>query len=267
MSVLSPPLPPRRAWNSLVSGRRLATLIFLVIVLIGWQVYSSYMPPVLIPSPARVLHRFVDLWTDPRYLVYAWASLVHVIVSVAIAFTAGVGIALVGHYFSVFDLAIYGRLTPFLNSFSGLGWAFLALIWFGVNESAVIFATSVALLPFAIINAGAGLRELNREIIEMGQSFSRSSPRQIQRIILPMMFPYLFATIRLCFGIGFQIVLTAELLCGSSGLGTLMNIARQRFWTDMVLAVAALILIVVYVTDRILFDAIQRRLRKRYELL
>jgi ABC-type nitrate/sulfonate/bicarbonate transport system permease component len=268
MSVLSPPLPPKRpAWNSLVSGRRLATVVFLALVLIGWQVYASYMPPVLIPSPARVFQRFIDLWTDPRYLAYALASLIHVIISVGIAFIVGVSIALAAYYFSIFDLAIYGRLTPFLNSFSGLGWAFLALIWFGVNESGVIFATSVALLPFAIINAGAGLRELNREIIEMGLSFSRSSPRQIYRIILPMMFPYLFATIRLCFGIGFQIVLAAELLCGSSGLGTLINIARQRFWTDMVFAIAALILMVVYLTDRVLFDAIQRRLRKRYELL
>lgn len=269
MSVLSPPLPPKRppAWTSFVPARRLATFIFIAVILVGWQLYSAAMPPVLIPSPARVAQRFFELWTDPRYLAYAVSSLGHVLASVAIAFTVGVAIALAGYYFSILDLAIYGRLAPFLNSFSGLGWAFLALIWFGVNESAVIFATSVALLPFAIINAGAGLRELNREIIEMGLSFSRSSRRQIWLIILPMMFPYLFATIRLCFGIGWQIVLTAELLCGSSGLGTLINVARQRFWTDMVFAVAALILIVVYVTDRLIFDAIQRRLRKRYELL
>jgi ABC-type nitrate/sulfonate/bicarbonate transport system permease component len=268
MSVMSAPLPPGRPpWRSFISARRLATIIFLLVVLIGWHIYASYMPPVLIPSPARVAQRFFELWTDPRYIAYAVASLIHVAVSVAISFTLGVAIALVGHYFRIFDLAIYGRLSPFLNSFSGLGWAFLALIWFGVNESAVIFATSVALLPFAIINAGAGLRELNQEIVEMGTSFSRSSRRQIILIILPMLFPYLFATIRLCFGIGWQIVLTAELLCGSSGLGTLINVARQRFWTDMVFAVAALILILVYLTDRILFDAIQRRLRKRYELV
>ena len=268
MSVLTPSLPPKPpvSWPSFLTARRIATFVFIAAVLLGWQVYSAYMPPVLIPRPGRVIARFVELWTDPRYIAYAIASLVHVITSVAIAFTLGVAIALLGHYFAILDLAIYGRLAPFLNSFSAIGWAFLALIWFGVNESAVIFVTSVALLPFAIINAGAGLRELNAEIIEMGTSFTRSSRRQITWVILPMMFPYLFATIRLCFGIGWQIVLTAELLCGSSGLGSLINIARQRFWTDMVFAVATLILIVVYVTDRIIFGAIQRRLRQRYEL-
>ncbi|HVG50097.1 MAG TPA: ABC transporter permease subunit [Xanthobacteraceae bacterium] len=268
MSVLSPSLPPKPpgVWSSFLTARRIATVLFIVAIFLIWQVYSAYMPPVLIPSPARVFDRFIELWTDQRYIAYAIASFIHVVVSVTIAFVLGVVIALIGHYFTIFDLAIYGRLAPFLNSFSGIGWAFLALIWFGVNESAVIFTTSVALLPFAIINAGAGLRELNAEIVEMGMSFSRSSLRQIFRVILPMMFPYLFATIRLCFGIGWQVVLVAELMCGSSGLGSLINIARQRFWTDMVFAVAALILIVVYITDRILFDAFQRRLRRRYEL-
>jgi len=266
MSVLTPPLPPRSYRPSFLTARRIAAVTFVALLLLGWQIYASYMPPVLIPSPARVLERFVELWTDPRYLAYAGASLIHVVVSVALSFTLGVAIALVGYYFSIFDLAIYGRLAPFLNSFSAIGWAFLALIWFGVNESAVIFTTSAALLPFAIINAGAGLRELNAEVVEMATSFTRRKRRQITWVILPMMFPYLFATLRLCFGIGFQIVLTAELLCGSSGLGSLINIARQRFWTDMVFAVAALILLFVYVTDRIVFSAIQRRLRQRYEL-
>jgi ABC-type nitrate/sulfonate/bicarbonate transport system permease component len=252
--------------QSLFTARRTATIVFVLLVLALWQVYSAYMPPVLIPSPERVLIRFGELLSGKGYLSYAVASFFHVVASVLIAFTLGVAIAFVGHYYAIFDLAIFGRLSPFLNSFSGIGWAFLALIWFGVDERSVIFATSAALLPFAIINAGAGLRDLNQEIIEMGISFSRSNARQVYRIILPMMFPYLFATIRLCFGIGWQVVLVAELLCGSSGLGTIINLARMRFWTDMVFAVALLVLIVVYFIDRVVFAYIERRLRSRYEL-
>jgi ABC-type nitrate/sulfonate/bicarbonate transport system permease component len=268
MSIVDQSPRPQRvgAPQSLLTARRIATVLFLAAVLVLWQVYSAYMPPVLIPSPHRVLIRFGELLSGNGYLPYALMSLFHVVASVLIAFTLGVSIAFVGHYYAIFELAIFSRLSPFLNSFSGIGWAFLALIWFGVDDRAVIFATSVALLPFAIINAGAGLRELNLEIMEMGMSFSRSNARQIYRIILPMMFPYLFATIRLCFGIGWQIVLFAELLCGSSGLGTIINLARLRFWTDMVFAVALLVLAVVYFMDRIVFAAIERRLRSRYEL-
>ena len=245
---------PERAGKlrSLFTARRIAMFLFLAAVLALWQVYSMYMPPVLIPSPQRVLIRFGELLSGNGYLPYALASFRHVVISVLIAFTLGVAIAFLGHYYAIFEMAIFNRLSPFLRQV--------------LLEVDFVHATSVALLPFAIINAGAGLRELNQEILEMGMSFSRSNPRQIYRIILPMLFPYLFATIRLCFGIGWQVVLFAELLCGSSGLGTIINVARLRFWTDMVFAVALLVLIVVYVMDRIIFAAIERRLRSRYEL-
>lgn len=267
MSISSPSLPPdRRLPLTFLTSRQWVAIAFVLLMFIAWQWYSAHVPPVLVPSPARVWDRFVELWTDPKNLAYALASLIHVIVSVVLAFVFGVAIALLGYYFGILDLAIYGRLTPFLNSFSSIGWAFLAMLWFGINEGSVIFATTIVLLPFAIINAGTGLRELDREVVEMGRSFGRGAGRQIIWIILPMMFPYLFATIRLCFGIGWQVVLTAELLCGSSGLGMLINLARQRYWTDMVFAVAALIVLVVYLTDRVIFATIQNRLRKRYEL-
>jgi ABC-type nitrate/sulfonate/bicarbonate transport system permease component len=248
------------------TARRIAVAAFLAALLFGWHIYSLYMPPVLIPGPLRVAERFVEMWTSWGYLSSAVDSFLHVIAGVAIAFTLGTAIALAGYFYPPANLAIYARLAPFLNSFSGLGWAFLALIWFGITGGAVIFAAAAALLPLAVINAGAGLQQLNREAIEMAMSFSRHPGRRVLYVILPMLFPYLFATLRLCVGIGWQVVLVAELLNGSGGLGTIINVARARYATDMLFAAVFLIVIVVYVTDRLIFANIQARLRKTYEL-
>jgi ABC-type nitrate/sulfonate/bicarbonate transport system permease component len=128
----------------------------------------------------------------------------------------------------------------------------------------VLFAATVALLPFAVINAGAGLRELNQETVEMSVSFSRSRMRRTLLVILPMLVPYLFATLRLCSAIGWHIVPTAELLTGAGGIGTLISIARQRFWTDMIFAIALLDVIMVLVTDRLLFARLQKKMKNYY---
>ena len=256
--------PPPQA--SRLSASRLAVAAFLLVFLAGWHVWSQFMPPVLIPTPASVAKRFVTMWSDAGFLSYALLSVFHVAAAVVIAFTLGVAIALAGHFKPILSPAIYSRMSPFLNSFSGIGWAFLALVWFGLNDGAVIFAASVALLPLAIINAGTGLQELNRETIEMAVSFSRSGRRRVWLVILPMLFPYLFATLRLCTGIAWQIVLTVELLCGTGGLGTIINIAGTRYATDMLFAVVVLIVLIVFVTDRLIFARIQARLRKTYEV-
>lgn len=257
---------PARARLSRPGASRIPVVAFLLALLAGWHVWSQFMPPVLIPAPANVARRFVTMWSDAGFLSYALLSLFHVAAAVAISFTLGVAIALAGYFRPILSPAIYARMSPFLNSFSGIGWAFLALVWFGLNDGAVIFAASVALLPLAIINAGAGLQELNRETIEMAVSFSRSGGRRVWRVILPMLFPYLFATLRLCTGIAWQIVLTVELLCGTGGLGTIINIAGTRYATDMLFAVVVLILLIVFVTDRLFFARIQARLRKTYEV-
>lgn len=248
-----------------VSGY-LGVVAFFVIVLAVWQISSMYLPLIVMPSPARIAWRFGMIWTDPNFIGFALTTLYHVVVSVLIAFALGVSIAILAYFIPALDRAIYGRLAPFLNSFSGIGKAFLAIVWFGVSHEAVIFAAANALLPFAIINAGTALRELDREMVEMSVSFSRSSWRRTLLVIVPMMSSYLLATFRLCSAIGFHIVPTAELLTGSGGIGSLISLARQRYWTDMIFAVAFLMIFAVFVTDRLIFARIQKRLRKSYGL-
>ena len=53
----------------------------------------------------------------------------------AIAFVLGCALAALAHYIRPLRLLIEGRLTPFLNAFSGIGWLFLAILWFGLNDS------------------------------------------------------------------------------------------------------------------------------------
>ncbi len=257
----------RAGWSlRIITGRNIAVLVFLLAVFAAWQIYSSFMPPVLIPSPARVADRFISMWSDPGFLSYAGATVLHVLASVSIAFVLGLAVALAAYFFPALQGAVYYRAAPFLNSFPGVGWAFLALIWFGINSKAVIFSSAAAMLPLAIINLGAGLSELNRETIEMSVSFSRQTRRRIGLVMLPMMFPYMFATLRLCFGVSWQIVLIVELLCGAPGLGAVVSVARQRYSTDMIFAVVALILIIVFVIDRIIFSRLQHRIGKTYNV-
>lgn len=257
-------MPAGERWRP--ARRTIATVLFIVFVLGAWQIYSLFVPPVQVPSPLRVAGRFYTMWSDPGFLLYAGYTLQHVLASVTLAFSLALTIALLVYFFPVLDTAVYGRLAPFLNSFPGIGWAFLALIWLGINSQAVIFSATAAMLPLAMINIGAGLRELNRETIEMSVSFSRSPMRRIRLIILPMLFPYFFASLRLCFGVSFQIVLIVELLCGAKGLGSIINFARSRYWTDMIFAVAILILVVVYLVDRLVLARMQDRIGKVYNV-
>src|SRR5688572_29139447 len=80
----------RRRRTDPATARRLAVAAFLLALLVGWHIYSLFMPPVLIPGPLRVAQRFAEMWTDWGYVSAAVDSFLHVIESVVMAFTLGV---------------------------------------------------------------------------------------------------------------------------------------------------------------------------------
>ena len=67
------------------------------------------------------------------------------------------------------------RIKPVLNSFPSIGWAILAAIWFNPGDFGVIFVEVAILIPFCLINIAEGLRNIDRELMEMGTSFTPRS--------------------------------------------------------------------------------------------
>lgn len=216
------------------------------------------------PGPWLVLSRLGLMFTDVHEIGHMFYSFAHIISSVVISFVIGSALAFLAHYLDIFEMMVHGRLSPFLNSFSGIGWTFLAIIWFGISDVTVIFVISMVLIPFAMINMREALVNLDQERIEMSVSFTRSGWRQFRLIVLPSLYPFIFATIRISFGVAWKVALTAELFGGNTGLGYMLNLARQDFDMPLVLAVIVVIIAFVYSTDRWIFVPIQAHLARHH---
>jgi NitT/TauT family transport system permease protein len=255
--------------SAVAAGRRLRRARYVghlfTLGFIGlWSIYAAMVEPYVMPGPLAVAQRFVEFFADPYMIGHMLWSFGHIIAAVAISFVIGAALALLVFYQPVFRLMVHGRLRPFLNSFSGIGWTLLAILWFGINDATVIFAISMVLIPFAMINMSEGLETLDDELLEMAQSFTRSAWRRFARIILPALYPFIFATLRISFGVAWKVALTAELFGGNTGLGYLLNLARQDFDTPLILVVIVIIIAFVYSTDRWVFEPIQARLARHH---
>ena len=236
------------------------TLVFLLV----WWGYSQIIPVYQLPGPWLVVQRIASFITDSEELAQLALSLMHVTIAIAIAFVVGCVLAALAHWVWPLRMLIDGRLTPFLNAFSGIGWLFLAILWFGLDSFTVIFSVTMILIPFTIINVRAGLQELDADLLELGRSLSRSPLRGATKIVIPMLVPYLFAALRNSFGVSWKVVLTAELFGGNAGVGYLLNIARQQFDTETIFAIIAFILVFVACAEVVLFRPIQRHLDRRF---
>lgn len=254
------------AATAAAAGRhsRLAAHLFTILFVLVWGAYSLTVEEYLLPGPIAVARRFVEFFGDAAMVMHMLASFWHILASIALSFTIGTAFALLAHYAPVTRLMVHGRLSPFLNSFSGIGWTLLAVVWFGVNDITVIFAISMVLVPFAIINMRAGLDTLDGELLEMSRSFTRTRLREFGLVVVPALFPYVFATLRISFGVAWKVALTAELFGGRSGLGYLFNLARNNFDTPLIVVVIVIIIAFVYSTDRFVFQPVQARLARHH---
>jgi NitT/TauT family transport system permease protein len=238
---------------------RLAAHLFTLCFLAVWWAYSLTVPPFVLPGPVPVAIRLFQFVTTYDLYKQAFASLEHIVTGMTISFAVGSTLALAAHYVPLLRLAVHGRLSPFLNSFSGIGWTLLSIVWFGVNEFTVVFAITIVLTPFAIINMREGLETLDHDLLEMASSFTRSRWREFTKIVLPALMPFVFATLRISYGVSWKVALAAELFGGRTGLGYLFNLAQQNFDMRLILVVIAIIIAFVYGTDRLLFAPLQAR--------
>jgi NitT/TauT family transport system permease protein/sulfonate transport system permease protein len=138
------------------------------------------------------------------------------------------------------------------------------VIWFGLNDFTVIFVVAMTLMPFALSNLRAALQDLDQEMVEMARSFGRRRVRLVRLMLLPLMIPYLFATLRICLGVAWKVMLTAELFGGVSGFGHVISRARADLDTATIFAIIVIIVALVYVTDKFVFEPLNLRMRRNY---
>jgi NitT/TauT family transport system permease protein len=121
-------------------------------------------------------------------------------------------------------------LNPFLQllrPISPLAWIPLAILWFGVGDLpavAIIFLGTLLPMTVTTMNAVRGVPEIH---LQAGRNFGLSPLQIVQRIVFPCAWPELVAGLRLTLGIAWLVVVAAEMMAVSSGLGFLIIDSRN----------------------------------------
>ena len=224
----------------------------------GWWLMSLRLPDFVMPGPLQVAEKLVGLFVTPSLLADTAASAARVLIAVAVSTVLGGALAIIPYRWPVAEAIVRDRITPFLNSFPSVGWAILAMIWFGTTDAAVLFVEIAILTPFCLINLMEGLKELDGELIEMGASFTRSRRRSFVKIVVPMLLPYVLSAVRIAYGVAWKIALVAELFGVSSGLGYLMLKAQIVSDAATVYATCFAIVLLFLAGEKLVIDPLSR---------
>jgi NitT/TauT family transport system permease protein/sulfonate transport system permease protein len=232
--------------------------ILVVGAILGWWAISQTISDLVMPGPIAVGKTLAELFFDPIFLDDILISTVRVIGSVIISVLLGMALALLPRNYPITEVIIQERIKPFLNSFPSVGWAILAVIWFGSSNFSVMFVQVAILTPFCLVNLTEGLKDLNQEVIEMGNSFSRNKYKIFFKITLPLLLPYIIAAIRIAYGVCWKIALVSELFGAEDGIGVIMIRAQTTANASMVFASCFAIVIIFMLGEKLIINPLAK---------
>jgi nitrate/nitrite transport system permease protein len=194
--------------------------------LVAWTLVSQTVAPDL-PSPLRT-------WNESRRYVLepffkdgemnqgigrlAFYSLVRVgkgfLLALAIGTPLGFLLGLSTAFYRSFD-----PIIQFLRPISPLAWLPLGLVVFQKSEPAAVFTIALCAMWPTVINTAVGVRSINPDHLNVGRVLKLSRARMLTKIIVPASLPYVFTGYRLSLGLAWLVIVAAEMLTGTPGVG------------------------------------------------
>jgi NitT/TauT family transport system permease protein len=224
---------------------------------IWWSLYLIY--PRLLPSPMNTVNEAIRLLSDGTFLFHMYQSLRRVFVGslVAMFFSVAVGIymgtVVMGERFFQ-PLVVLGLTIP------GLMWALIAVMLFGINEWSPYFAVTVTIFPMLVINIWAGVKSLDKDLMDMSHVFHFSKWMKITQVILPQLVPNIFAATRYGLGLAWKVVVVVEMFGTSNGVGYQVMKSYQVFNMEGVIAWTLTFVVAMIVIEYGMINLAERRL-------
>jgi NitT/TauT family transport system permease protein len=206
--------------------KRLRPFLFVLALLVFWQLGTSRNPGHLLPGPIEVTIGFRELLAHgllPKYIV---ASLFRVtwgfVIAVLLAIPLGLAIGLSGRATMALN-----PLIQIVRPISPLAWIPLAILWFGVGDVSAVFLIFLGCFLPLLLTAMNAVKNVPAVYIQAGRNFGLQSGALIVRVLLPAVVPQLLIGLRITLGVAWLVVVAAEMIAVNSGLGFLIVDARN----------------------------------------
>lgn len=229
-----------------------------LLLLTLWQLLSStgVLTADVLASPGRIAQVGGDLIADGSLSSAMGTSLTRVAAGLALGTLVGTGLALVSGLFRIGE-DLVDAPVQMLRTVPFVGLIPLFIIWFGIGEAPKVAIITLGVTFPLYLNVYAGIRGVDAQLIEAGESLGLSRWGLVRHVVLPGALPGALTGLRYSLGIAWLALVFAEQVNADSGIGFLMVQARDFLRTDVIV-----VCLIVYAFLGLLADFIVRSLER-----
>lgn len=246
--VDTPKATAKDAWgfNGFVRSRlknHSPLLVVVVVILVLWQLSTYFLPPIVAPS-------LVDIWAALVTIVTSgteFANLLYTAVRLLVALVASFIVGLMAGLVMGIVAPARRYLQPLMQIIQGvpsLSWVVFAVIWFSQVELRIAFILLIVTLPSFVLYIESAVRGVDKSYLELVHAFRAGWKQEFRIVIIPAIMPSILSSWMVNLGLGMRVVVIAELVGATTGVGYELLDAQSRY--DMAAAIAWTVLLVVY---------------------
>jgi NitT/TauT family transport system permease protein len=230
----------------------------------AWACLARLFGPHLVPDPATVGRL---MWADtasgalPHHLA---ATLVRVLAASIVALAAGAAAGVWTGLSSRAD-AFWAPWLVTALTVPRLLLIVVAYLLLGLNDAAAVAATALATAPGVAVALREGVRAVDWRLVDMAHAFNVPRPARWRRVIWPQLLPYVAGSARNALSLSWKMVLFAELMGRSSGVGYQIAFYFQMFDMGQILAYGGATIAVAAILEMAMRRAERRAYRWRPE--
>ncbi|MEO1889701.1 MAG: ABC transporter permease [Cycloclasticus sp.] len=236
----------------------LNSTLSLSLLLLIWQIIALIVASPVLPTPFEVLNNLSSSIQSGELLQHLGITLYRLAISFFLAMFLGVAIGLMLGRQQKTNAFFDSWLIILLNV-PALVTIILCYIWFGLIETAAIFAVVINKLPNVIVTIREGARNLDEELIQMAKAYRFGRLKTLTHVIMPQLYPYIMASARTGLALIWKIVLVVEMLGRSDGMGYQIHLFFQLFDITSILAYTVSFIVVIQLIEMTILKPLDKK--------
>ena len=249
--------------------KAMGSILFLILLIAFWQFlyvaatdWFEWAKPYAVPHPFGVVESVKTLLANGTLVAAVLKSMLRVLIGFLISMVIGVlfGILIIqSEYFA-------RNLKPLLlgiQTLPSICWVPFAILWFGLNESAIIFVVVMGSVFSISLAVESGIREVPPIYIKAAKTMGVTGSKMYTKVIFPAALPSFVAGLKQAWSFAWRALMSGEVMSASVGLGYTLMIGRDLADINQVMTVMLVIILIGTVIDKGIFSSVENYLLRQ----
>lgn len=233
----------------MIASPVLALALWQLLVEVGVISMDSFTSPVRVAMALSEVVLQENLALRGSLASHIWASMQEVVFGFLLAASVGVPLGLLMGW-SRIAYNFFDPLVELLRPIPPTAWVAISLLLFGIGLQQKIFVVFVGIVSPILITTLDGVRGLDPILLKVARTHNARQVDTVRKVFVPALLPTILTSFRVGIGLGWMVVVAAELIAAEAGLGFLLIQAYRIFRLDLMIAVMLIIGLLAFAMDR-----------------